>query len=188
MDISTDMFNSFAQALIQRFRELPVVSASHPQPIKVSHQARNIKLSSTSELAIFVGVFEIRTRLAVTFDSLHPTIRHRRQLSARGASCIGESRFESFRRVVLAAGVGRQLADGGIVLYLDSKILFITGYAGNAVLGDGNLTRGMQLVTKSLAMDELARLVRTFVVADYAPATSPHIEAEELPYNIAGFG
>ncbi len=50
----------------------------------------------------------------------------------------------------MAAGVGRQLADGGIVLFLHSKILFITGYAGNPVLGDGNLTRGMQLVTSRL--------------------------------------
>jgi len=40
------------------------------------------------------------------------------------------------------------------------KVLFITGYAENAVIGDGHLKRGMQVLTKPFAMDDLARRVR----------------------------
>jgi CheY-like chemotaxis protein len=81
---------------------------------------------------------------------------------------IGLKVLESGRRidllitdVGLPGGInGRQLADAGIVLRPDLKILFITGYAENAVIGDGHLKRGMQLVTKPFAMDELARRVK----------------------------
>jgi len=81
---------------------------------------------------------------------------------------IGLKILESGRRidllitdVGLPGGInGRQLADAGIVLRPDLKILFITGYAENAVVGDGHLRRGMQVVTKPFAMDELARRVR----------------------------
>jgi CheY-like chemotaxis protein len=81
---------------------------------------------------------------------------------------IGLKILESGRRidllitdVGLPGGInGRQLADAGIVLRPDLKILFITGYAENAVVGDGHLRRGMQLVTKPFAMDELARRVK----------------------------
>jgi hypothetical protein len=34
LDIGTDVFNSFAEPDIQRFREIPVISASCAQPIK----------------------------------------------------------------------------------------------------------------------------------------------------------
>jgi PAS domain S-box-containing protein len=81
---------------------------------------------------------------------------------------IGLKILESGRRidllitdVGLPGGInGRQLADAGIVLRPDLKILFITGYAENAVVGDGHLKRGMQVVTKPFAMDELARRVK----------------------------
>jgi len=81
---------------------------------------------------------------------------------------LGLKILESGRRVDLLitdvglpGGInGRQLADAGLVLRPDLKILFITGYAENAVVGDGHLKRGMQVLTKPFAMDELARRVR----------------------------
>jgi len=54
---------------------------------------------------------------------------------------------------------GRQLADAGAVLRPDLKILFITGYAENAVIGDGHLKRGMHVLTKPFAMDTLANRI-----------------------------
>ncbi len=38
-------------------------------------------------------------------------------------------------------------------------MLFITGYAENAVIGNGHLEPGMQVMTKPFAMDDFARRV-----------------------------
>ncbi len=58
---------------------------------------------------------------------------------------------------------GRQLADAARVLRPDLKVLFITGYAANAVVGNGCLEPGMQLLTKPFSMDALARRVRAIL-------------------------
>jgi CheY-like chemotaxis protein len=55
---------------------------------------------------------------------------------------------------------GRQVADAARVTRPDLKILFITGFAENAVVRDGRLEPGMSLVTKPFQMDELARKIR----------------------------
>jgi PAS domain S-box-containing protein len=54
---------------------------------------------------------------------------------------------------------GRQLADAGAALRPGLKILFITGYAENAVIGDGHLKPGMHVLTKPFAMDMLANRI-----------------------------
>ncbi|WP_216839342.1 PAS domain S-box protein [Caulobacter sp. S45] len=51
---------------------------------------------------------------------------------------------------------GRQVADAGRALRPDLKVLFITGYAENAVIGNGHLDPGMQILTKPFAMEALA--------------------------------
>ena len=51
---------------------------------------------------------------------------------------------------------GRQLADAGRALRPSLPVLFITGYAENAAVGDGRLDPGMQLLTKPFTMDALA--------------------------------
>ena len=51
---------------------------------------------------------------------------------------------------------GRQLADAARVMRADLKVLFITGYAENAVLNHGHLEAGMQVLTKPFAMTVLA--------------------------------
>jgi PAS domain S-box-containing protein len=55
---------------------------------------------------------------------------------------------------------GRQLADAARAARPDLKVLFITGYAENAVLGNGRLEDGMHITTKPFAMDGLARQIR----------------------------
>ncbi len=55
---------------------------------------------------------------------------------------------------------GRQVADAALSLHPDAKVLFITGYAENAVIGNGQLGPNMALITKPFAMDALATRVR----------------------------
>ena len=54
---------------------------------------------------------------------------------------------------------GRQVADAARALREGLKILFITGYAENAVVGNGYLAHGMQVLTKPFAMDVLSRRI-----------------------------
>ncbi|MEA3391231.1 PAS domain-containing protein [Sphingobium sp. CCH11-B1] len=51
---------------------------------------------------------------------------------------------------------GRQVADAALARIPALRVIFITGYAENAVLGSGQLAPNMALVTKPFAMDALA--------------------------------
>lgn len=55
---------------------------------------------------------------------------------------------------------GRQVADAALSLKPDLRVLFITGYAENAVIGKGQLAPNMAIVTKPFAMDMLAQRIR----------------------------
>ena len=58
---------------------------------------------------------------------------------------------------------GRQVADAALTAFPDLNILFITGYAENAVIGNGQLDPHMSLITKPFAMDTLATKVRSLL-------------------------
>ena len=55
---------------------------------------------------------------------------------------------------------GRQLADAARVKRPSLKILFVTGYAENAAVGDGHLAPGMAVLVKPFAMATLAAKIR----------------------------
>ncbi|MFJ7835463.1 ATP-binding protein, partial [Methylobacterium sp. NPDC097213] len=58
---------------------------------------------------------------------------------------------------------GRQMADAARERRPDLKVLFITGYAEGAAIGDGQLGPGLQVLTKPFAMDALAARVKELV-------------------------
>ena len=58
---------------------------------------------------------------------------------------------------------GRQVADAARVLRPNLKVLFVTGYAENAVIGNGHLEPGMQVITKPFSMEDLAAKVRKMI-------------------------
>jgi DNA-binding LytR/AlgR family response regulator len=60
---------------------------------------------------------------------------------------------------------GRQLADAALVRRPNLKILFITGYAENAVLGAGHLKPGMHILTKPFSLETLAARIREIIPA-----------------------
>ncbi len=58
---------------------------------------------------------------------------------------------------------GRQVADAARIARPDLKVLFITGYAENAVLSHGHLDPGMHVMTKPFAMEALASRIRELI-------------------------
>ncbi len=58
---------------------------------------------------------------------------------------------------------GRQVADAARQTRPDLKVLFVTGYADNAVIGNGHLDPGMQVITKPFPMAALAQRVRDII-------------------------
>ncbi len=63
--------------------------------------------------------------------------------------------------VGLPGGInGRQVADAGRALRRDLKVLFITGFAENAAVGNGHLEPGMEILSKPFAMTILGNKIR----------------------------
>lgn len=58
---------------------------------------------------------------------------------------------------------GRQLADAARMTRPDLKVLFITGYAENAIIGNAQLAPGMQLLTKPFVIEDLAGRIRSMI-------------------------
>ena len=58
---------------------------------------------------------------------------------------------------------GRQVADAARVARPDLKVLFMTGYAENAVVGNGHLDHGMMVLTKPFLYTDLVNKVRELI-------------------------
>ncbi len=66
--------------------------------------------------------------------------------------------------VGLPGGVnGRQVADAARLVRPNLKILFVTGYAENAIVGNGTLDIGMKIITKPFEMTTFAARVREII-------------------------
>ncbi|EAS51559.1 putative PAS sensor histidine kinase/response regulator [Aurantimonas manganoxydans SI85-9A1] len=61
---------------------------------------------------------------------------------------------------------GRQVAEAARQIRAGLKVLFITGYAENAVLNHGHLEHGMQVVTKPFDMGDLTRRIQAILAED----------------------
>ncbi len=62
---------------------------------------------------------------------------------------------------------GRQVADAARTMRPGLKVLFITGYAENAALGDKGLEPGFQVMTKPFPMEALALRVQEMVATRF---------------------
>ena len=60
---------------------------------------------------------------------------------------------------------GRQMADAARVGRPDLKVLFITGYAENAAVGNGQLAPGMAVLTKPFPVETMAARIRSMIEA-----------------------
>ncbi|MBD1587061.1 ATP-binding protein [Pseudomonas typographi] len=68
---------------------------------------------------------------------------------------------------------GRQFADAARQLRPNLKVLFITGYAEQAVLGAGELADGMHIMTKPFSVEALGQRVTRLLEGERAPAREP---------------
>jgi PAS domain S-box-containing protein len=69
---------------------------------------------------------------------------------------------------------GRQLADAARQIRRDLKVLFITGYAQNAAIGNGLFEPGMAMLSKPFALDALGAKIRHMIGAsEETPGPKP---------------
>ena len=58
---------------------------------------------------------------------------------------------------------GRQVADAARLSRPDLKVLFVTGFAENAAVGNGHLESGMEVITKPFVMVDLANKITEMI-------------------------
>jgi signal transduction histidine kinase/DNA-binding response OmpR family regulator len=86
-----------------------------------------------------------------------------------------------FTDVGLPGGMnGRQLAGAARGLNRKLKVLFTTGYARNAIVHDGRLDPGVQLITKPFSFAGLSEKLRDILDARNVPARILIVEDEDL--------
>jgi CheY-like chemotaxis protein len=61
---------------------------------------------------------------------------------------------------------GRLLAEEGLRLRPDLKVLFMTGYAGNAIVHHGQVESGVHLLSKPFTREALARKIAEMLDRD----------------------
>ncbi len=69
---------------------------------------------------------------------------------------------------------GRQVADAARESRPGLKVLFVTGYAENALVGNGHLDDGMEILTKPFVLADLGDRIRKMLEARPAPEFTPH--------------
>jgi CheY-like chemotaxis protein len=89
---------------------------------------------------------------------------------------VKDQKFDLLLTDVILPGMnGRQLADKLKVLAVDMKVLFMTGYSRNAIVHQGRLDPGVQLIQKPVTSIELARKIREILAP--AQARDPRVSA-----------
>ena len=74
-----------------------------------------------------------------------------------------------FTDVVMPGKTGRQLVDAVKPDRPDLKVLYTTGYTRNAIVHNGVVDPGVELLMKPFALDQLARKVRSVLDSDRSP-------------------
>jgi PAS domain S-box-containing protein len=86
-----------------------------------------------------------------------------------------------FTDVGLPGGMnGRQLAEEARRLHPNLKVLFTTGYARNAIVHEGRLDAGVELLTKPFTQAELSEKLRNIIDAKSIPARVLLVEDEVM--------
>ena len=91
-----------------------------------------------------------------------------------------------FTDVGLPGGMnGRQLAEEARKRHPNLKVLFTTGYARNAIVHDGRLDPGVELLTKPFSQAALSEKLRDILDAKSSPARVLLVEDEIMIQTLA---
>ena len=86
-----------------------------------------------------------------------------------------------FTDVGLPGGMnGRKLSEAAVAQRADLKVLFTSGYTRNAIVHDGRLDAGVELITKPFTQSVLAQKLRDILDAQAGPARILAVEDEAL--------
>ncbi|MGN6572745.1 MAG: response regulator [Pseudolabrys sp.] len=86
-----------------------------------------------------------------------------------------------FTDVGLPGGMnGRKLSEAAVAVRPDLKVLFTSGYTRNAIVHDGRLDAGVELITKPFTQSVLAAKLRDILDAQAGPARILAVEDEAL--------
>jgi signal transduction histidine kinase/CheY-like chemotaxis protein len=89
---------------------------------------------------------------------------------------VKDQKFDLLLTDVILSGMnGRQLADKLKLLVADMKVLFMTGYSRNAIVHQGRLDPGVQVIQKPVTSIELARRIRE--ILGPSRTSSPRVNA-----------
>ena len=126
------------------------------------------ELSKLPDLAILIADPSIHMRRIIREILLRSGVKRIIEASdgATGLKVLqSEARIDLLvTDVGLPGGMnGRQMADAARAVRPDLKVLFITGYAENAVVGNGQLEPGMHVMTKPFAMEALGGRIRELI-------------------------
>lgn len=83
----------------------------------------------------------------------------RRRLGAASAGAGGKIDL-LLTDVILPGPNGRELANAAVAKRPELKVLFMTGYSRNAIVHQGRLDEGVQLIQKPLTQSSLAAKLR----------------------------
>jgi PAS domain S-box-containing protein len=141
----------------------------HYGPAESPHETKDLSVAPRSEAGETVLVVDDEATIRMLVTEVLQDLGYNAIEATDGAS--GLMHLKSSRRIdLLVTDVGlpggmngRQVAEAGRALRPDLKILFITGYAENAVLNHGHLEPGMQVLTKPFAMEALASRIKILI-------------------------
>ena len=143
---------------------LPRTSGDAPAPD--SADASQVEQHADGEFILLIeDEATIRTLITEELQGLG----YRVLVASDGASGLEVLRSEAtidllITDVGLPGGLnGRQVADAARVTRPDLKVLFVTGYAENAVVGNGLLESGMEVITKPFELAALANRIRSML-------------------------
>lgn len=109
---------------------------------------------------------DVRTYSVTTLRELGYEVMESFEAEAALRLLAGERRIDLlFTDVVLPGKTGRQLADEARRIRPELKVLFTTGYSRNAIVHQGRLDPGVELLPKPFTFEQLAARVRAVIDA-----------------------
>ncbi|MFC5553113.1 ATP-binding protein [Methylobacterium iners] len=140
-------------------REMMADVAVSPSP---RSEASPIPLGSAGEIILVVEDEDsVRLATVASLRELGYTVRH---------ACSGPEALVLLDAqpgigllltdVVMPSMTGRMLAEAARAKYPDLRVLYATGYTPNAIVHNGVVDPGIELLTKPFTLDQLARKVR----------------------------